>query len=73
MTRQLKPRRHAIASAAFVLAAGASAPAQALDEDVIRNVLTPVYFAQSLTAVCVGRDRTCGARSTTSGTRAFRG
>jgi AcrR family transcriptional regulator len=36
-----------------VLALGTSFPAQALNEDVMRNILSPIFLAQNLTAVCM--------------------
>lgn len=40
------------AAALTVLALGTSSPARALNEDVMRNILSPVFLAQNLTAVC---------------------
>lgn len=37
---------------ALALALGTSSPARALNEDVMRNILSPVFLAQNLTAVC---------------------
>lgn len=34
------------------LALGTSFPARALNQDVMRNILSPVFLAQNLTAVC---------------------
>lgn len=50
--------RTELAGAAMVLAlvAGVPAPARALNEDVMRNILSPVYLAQNLTAVCMRID-----------------
>jgi len=50
--------RSNLARAATLLAVmvGASAPARALNEDVMRNILSPVYLAQNLTAVCMRID-----------------
>ena len=41
---------------AFALALGISSPARALNEDVMRNILSPVFLAQNLTAVCSNVD-----------------
>ena len=45
-------------AAIIVAVAGALAPmwAQALDEDVMTNILSPIYLAKNLTAVCVKLD-----------------
>ena len=46
------------AAAIMVAVAGALAPstARALDEDVMTNILAPIYLAKNLTAVCVKLD-----------------
>jgi AcrR family transcriptional regulator len=36
----------------LMIASGVSTPARALNEDVMRNILSPVILAQNLTAVC---------------------
>ena len=38
------------------LALGTSSPARALNEDVMRNILSPVFLAQNFTAVCSNVD-----------------
>ncbi|MGA0533724.1 hypothetical protein [Hansschlegelia sp. KR7-227] len=40
----------------LTIASGVSTPARALNEDVMRNILSPVFLAQNLTAVCVKID-----------------
>lgn len=39
-----------------VLALGISSPARALNEDVMRNILSSVFLARNFTAVCSGID-----------------
>lgn len=50
--------RRATAVAIIFAAAGGLAPtsARALDEDVMTNILSPIYLAKNLTAVCVKLD-----------------
>lgn len=50
--------RRATAVAIIFAAAGGLAPtsAWALDEDVMTNILSPIYLAKNLTAVCVKLD-----------------
>lgn len=45
-------RAGAIGAAALALALGITPPARALNEDVMRNILSPVFLAQNFTAVC---------------------
>jgi hypothetical protein len=40
----------------LVIASAVTTPARALNEDVMRNILSPVFLAQNLTAVCVQID-----------------
>lgn len=51
--------RRATAAAIIVAAAGGIAPtsARALDEDVMTNILSPIYLAKNLTAVCAKLDQ----------------
>ena len=42
----------AVGAAALALALGTWSPARALNEDVMRNVLSSVFLAQNFTAVC---------------------
>jgi hypothetical protein len=49
-------RGAALGAAALALAFGTSSPARALNEDVMRNVLSSVLLAQNFTAVCVKVD-----------------
>ncbi|RXF72936.1 hypothetical protein [Hansschlegelia zhihuaiae] len=49
-------RAAAISAATLALALGAMSPARALNEDVMRNVLSSVFLAQNFTAVCVKVD-----------------
>lgn len=52
------PLKAALAAALLVAAAGTLGPkpAWALDGDVMTNILSPIYLAKNLTAVCVRLD-----------------
>jgi len=49
-------RAAAVGAAVLALALGIFSPARALNEDVMRNVLSSVFLAQNFTAVCVKVD-----------------
>lgn len=55
--KNLRTRELLAAAFAAALALGATSPARALDEDVMRNILSPVFLAKNLTAVCAQLDQ----------------
>ena len=56
--RKVKTMRKRLSAVAtfLLIASGVSTPARALNEDVMRNILSPVFLAQNLVAVCLQSD-----------------